>query len=51
MQWPDINISKMKIEVNAKAYFSAGINFKEIEFTQCLVFFVVNLSPANTCPR
>jgi len=30
---------------------SFGINFKEMELTQCRVFFVVNFSPLNTCPK
>src|SRR5690606_10615302 len=32
-------------------YFSNGTNYIEMELTQCLVFFVVNPSPKNTCPR
>ena len=32
-------------------YAVVGINFKEIELTQCLVFFSVSLSPVKTWPR
>lgn len=32
-------------------YYSLGMNFSEIEFTQCLVFFAVIRSPIKTCPK
>lgn len=28
-----------------------ALKFKEIEFTQCLIFLEVSPSPSNTCPK
>src|SRR5690606_849895 len=32
-------------------YCVSGINSSDTEFTQCLVFLSVNLSPKKTCPK